>query len=318
MYYLGIDLGGTNAAAGVVNEKFEIVSKYSVPTNAKNGVQAIVSSIAKAAKSAVMEAGLSMDDIESVGIGSPGAIDPINGIVDFAGNLGFDRTPLAKLVGEQLPGKKVFLENDANVAAFAEYMAGAAKGTKDSVTITLGTGVGGGMIINGKIYSGFNNKGGEFGHIVIERDGWQCSCGRRGCWEAYASVTGLIRLTKEQMLTDRNSIMWEIAKGSLDNVNGLTSFDAMRRGDHTAIYVVEKYLRAVATGLIDVINILQPQVLCIGGGISKEGDYLLKPINQIISNEMFSRHSDSCTKVCIAKLGNDAGIVGAALLNRQL
>lgn len=317
MFYLGIDLGGTNAAAGVVNEKFEIVSKYSVPTNAKAGVDVIVSNIKQAAESAVSKAGITLDDIESIGVGSPGAIDPVNGIVDFAGNMGFDHTPLAELVSKSLGGKKVFLENDANVAAFAEYMAGAARGTKHSVTITLGTGVGGGMIINGKIYSGFNNKGGEFGHIVIERDGWQCSCGRRGCWEAYASVTGLIRLTKEQMLSDKNSVMWEIAKGSLDNVNGLTSFDAMRRSDHTAIYVVEKYLRAVATGLVDVINILQPEVLCIGGGISKEGDYLLKPINQIVSNEMFSRHSDSFTKICIAKLGNDAGIIGAALLNRQ-
>lgn len=171
------------------------------------------------------------------------------------------------------------------------------------------------MIINGRIYSGFNNKGGEFGHIVIERDGWECSCGRRGCWEAYASVSGLIRLTKQEMLRNSKSAMWEIAKNDLNNVNGLTSFDAMRRGDHTAIYVVERYLRSVASGLINVINILQPEVICIGGGISKEGDYLLKPIEEIVYSEMFTKRSGSSTEVRIAKLGNDAGIIGAALLN---
>lgn len=315
MYYLGIDLGGTNAAAGVVNEDYQIIGKASVPTNAKDGVDAIVKNIVKAAKNAIAESGLTESDIASIGIGSPGAVDPEKGVVDFAGNLGFDHTPLAALVGEYFPGKKVLLENDANVAAYAEHMAGAAKGTKDSITITLGTGVGGGMVINGRIYSGFNNKGAEFGHIVIERDGWECSCGRRGCWEAYASVSGLIRLTKQEMLRDKGSVMWEIAGGSLDNVNGLTSFDAMRRGDHTAVYVVESYLRSVAAGLINVINILQPEVICIGGGISKEGDYLLKPIQEIVNSEMFAKRSDTFTQVRIAKLGNDAGIIGAALLN---
>lgn len=315
MYYLGIDLGGTNAAAGVVNENYEIIGKASVPTNSKNGVDAIVESIAKAGKQAISEAKITENDIVSIGIGSPGAIDPKNGVVDFAGNLGFDHTPLAKLVGKYFPGKKISVENDANVAAFAEHMAGAAKGTHDSITITLGTGVGGGMVFNDKIYSGFNGKGAEIGHIVIEQDGWECTCGRRGCWEAYASVTGLIRLTKQEMLRNRESVMWEIAKDSLENVNGLTSFDAMRRGDHTAIYVVEKYLRAVAAGLINVINILQPEVICIGGGISKEGDYLLKPVREIVNSEMFAKRCDSFTEVRIAKLGNDAGIIGAALLN---
>lgn len=315
MYYLGIDLGGTNVAAGVVNDEYKIIAKASVPTEASKGVDVIIKNIATVANKAVQSAKLTMDDIESIGIGSPGAIDPKNGVVDFAGNLGFDHTPLAKLLSEYIPNKKISVENDANVAAYAEMMAGAAKGSKDSVTITLGTGVGGGMVINGKIYSGFNGKGAEFGHIVIERDGWECSCGRRGCWEAYASVTGLIKLTKQEMLCDKTSVMWEIAGGSIDRVNGLTSFEGMRKGDATASYVVERYLRSVATGLIDVINIIQPEVLCIGGGISKEGDYLLKPIKRMVESEMFAKRSDTFTEIRIAKLGNDAGIIGAALLN---
>lgn len=317
MYYLGIDLGGTNVAAGVVSENYEIIAKASVPTDAKSGVDAIVENIVKAANGALKNAGITANDIEGIGIGSPGAIDAANGVVDFAGNLGFDHTPLAALVGKHFPGKRVSVENDANVAAFAEHMAGAAKGTHNSITITLGTGVGGGMILNDKIYAGFNGKGGEFGHIVIVNDGWECSCGRKGCWEAYASVSGLIRLTKQEMLKNTASLMWEIAKDSLDNVNGLTSFDAMRRGDHTAILVVESYLRSVATGLINVINILQPEVICIGGGISKEGDYLLTPIKEIVKSEIFTKRSDSFTDIRIAKLGNDAGIIGAALLNAK-
>ena len=315
MYYLGIDLGGTNVAAGVVSDNFKVVSKYSVPTEATAGIDTIVANIARAANGAIKEAGLTVADIAHIGIGSPGAINAKEGIVEFAGNLGFDHTPLAKLVGEYFPDKKISVENDANVAAYAEVMAGAAKGTRDSVTITLGTGVGGGMVIDGKIYSGFNGRGGEFGHIVIERDGWPCSCGRNGCWEAYASVSGLIKLTKQEMLRNKESVMWEIVGNDIEKVNGKTSFDAMRKGDKTGIYVVEQYLRSVAIGIVDVANILQPEVLCIGGGISKEGDAILKPVQAYVNSELFSRRGDSVTEIRMAKLGNDAGIIGAALLN---
>lgn len=314
MYTLGIDLGGTNAAAGVVDENYKIIGKCSVPTGAKDGIPAIINNIEKAARGAVADAGLTLDDIDSVGIGSPGAIDSARGVVVVADNLGFVNTPLASLVSQKLDGKPVHVENDANVAAYAEYVAGNAKGVENSVTITLGTGVGGGMIINGKIYSGFNGKGAEFGHMVIERDGWLCGCGRRGCWEAYASVTGLIKLTKQEMLADRTSVMWDLVGGDIEKVNGLTSFNAMRQNDPTGIYVVREYLKSVAIGIVDVINLLQPEVLCIGGGISKEGDYLLKPIREMVKNQFFTREENDCTDIRIAALGNDAGIIGAAML----
>ena len=275
MYYIGIDLGGTNAAAGVVDKDGKILAKASTPTNAKQGTDAIIKAIVTAANEALAKSGLTLDKIEGIGIGTPGTLDVEKGIVEYAANLGFENTPLAKLVGEHFPGKPVYIENDANVAGLAEAVAGAAKGTTDSVIITLGTGVGGGIIIGGKIYSGFNGRGGEIGHIVIMMDGWPCSCGRRGCWEAYASVTGLIKLTKQEMEKDKDSIMWELAK---EKVSGRTAFDAMRRGDKTAKYVVDTYLKYVATGIVDVINMLQPEVLSIGGGISKEGDTLLLPI----------------------------------------
>ncbi len=314
MYYLGIDLGGTNIAAGVVNEEMKLVHKTSIPTEAAKGVDHIISRIVKAAKLAVEESKIPMDEIKSIGIGTPGAVNPEKGIVVFAGNLGFHKTPLADLVGAHFPGKKVFIENDANVAAWAEAKCGAAAGVADSVTVTLGTGVGGGMILNGKLYSGFNHIGGELGHIVINEGGRPCTCGRKGCWEAYASVSGLIKTTKEHMEKNKNSLMWKIAGGNPDRVNGLTSFDAMRKGDEEGKTVVNEYLHSVATGITNIINILQPEIICIGGGISKEGNYLLDPVKKFIEAETFARFNDRKTEIRIAKLGNDAGIIGAALL----
>ncbi len=314
MYYLGIDLGGTNIAAGVVDEEMKLRYKTSIPTEVAGGVEHIVERMAEAARLAISGAGLTEDQIKSIGIGSPGAIDPEKGEVIYANNMGFSHTPLAKLLGTYFPGKAVYVENDANVAAWAEAKCGAAAGSKDSVTITLGTGVGGGMILDGKLYSGFNHAGGELGHIVIREGGRPCSCGRKGCWEAYASVSGLIATTKEHMQNHPESMMWELADGSMDKVNGLTSFDAMRKGDPEGQAVVEEYLNSVATGLVDIINILQPEILCIGGGISKEGETLLKPVVAYAKKEMYARFNDVHTDIRIAMLGNDAGIIGAALL----
>lgn len=316
MYYLGIDLGGTNAAAGVVTKDGQIVAKASVATNAKNGTDEIVANMVKACNLALEKANIKADEIQSIGIGTPGTLDIKNGVVEYAANLGFKNTPLAKLISQHFPKVPVYIENDANVAALAESVSGSAKGSSDSVIITLGTGVGGGIIIGGKIYSGFNGRGGEIGHIGIQVDGWQCTCGRRGCWEAYASVTGLIKLTKLEMQKDKDSVMWELVNSDIEKVSGRTAFDAMRKGDKTAKQVVDKYLEYVATGIVDVINMLQPEVLSIGGGISKEGDTLLLPIKEYVDKNMFSRDSKTKTKLCIATLGNDAGIIGAAMLGQ--
>ncbi len=313
MYYLGIDLGGTNIAAGIVDEGMKLIYKTSIPTETSGGAEHIAARMAEAAGKALEGSGIGADQIKSIGIGSPGAIDPEKGEVIYANNLGFSHTPLAQMLGRYFPGKKIYIENDANVAAWAEAKCGAAAGSRHSVTITLGTGVGGGMILDGRLYSGFNHAGGELGHIVINEGGRPCSCGRKGCWEAYASVSGLIQTTREHMEKNRSSLMWEIA-GSLDKVNGLTSFEAMRRGDAEGKAVVAEYLNAVATGIVDIINILQPEVLCIGGGISKEGDTLLNPILDYAKQEMYARFNDTRTEIRIAKLGNDAGIIGAALL----
>ncbi|MBR6793018.1 MAG: ROK family protein [Clostridia bacterium] len=314
MYYLGIDLGGTNIAAGIVNEKMNLIYKTSIPTEAKSGAETVIARMAEVAKLAIKGAGITEDEVKSIGIGSPGSIDPERGMVIYANNLGFFDLPMADMLGEYFPGKPIYVENDANVAAWAEAKCGAAAGVRDSVTITLGTGVGGGMVIISKLYSGFNHAGAEMGHIVIKEGGRPCTCGRKGCWEAYASVTGLIKTTQEHMQKNPDTLMWKLAGGSLDKVNGLTSFDAMRKGDEEGKKVVDEYLHSVATGLVDIINILQPEIICIGGGISKEGDYLLKPIKEYADKEMYARYNKVKTEIRIAKLGNDAGIIGAALL----
>ena len=315
MYYLGIDLGGTNIAAGVVNENYEIIGRGKMKTNAGRSDDLILDDMAEAARMAVKDAGLELKDIASVGVGSPGSVNPYTGVIATSNNLGFSNLPMGKMLKERL-GFNCYLENDASAAAYGEFIAGAGVGTKNFVAITLGTGVGGGIIIDGKLFSGANLAGGELGHTVIVMDGAQCTCGRKGCWEAYASATGLIHLTQAAMQSNKNSVMWELAEGKLENVNGRTAFDAMRQIDEAGPAVVELYIRYVACGLINTINTFQPEIICIGGGISKEGDNLLIPIQKIVEAERFSKNLENQTQVKIAKLGNDAGIIGAAFIFR--
>lgn len=311
MYRIGIDLGGTNIVAGVVNEAYQIVASDKCKTAMPRPAEEIVADMAKVAFGAVKKAGISMDDVEYIGVGSPGVCNRATGIVENSNNLKFNNLPLCDMLG-QLTGKKIYIENDANAAALGEVKAGAAKGCNTCVCITLGTGIGGGILIDGKIYSGFNFAGAELGHTVIVTDGEPCSCGRKGCWEAYASATALIRQTKRAMEDHPESIMWEMT--DIDNVSGRTAFDAMRKGDKTAKAVVDQYIRYLSTGLTNMINIFQPEILCIGGGICNEGDTLLVPVKEQISKEVYSINSDRQTELFVAKLGNDAGVIGAAAL----
>ena len=265
---------------------------------------------------AIAKAKLTLDDIETVGIGVPGAVNPKTGVIEYSANLFFHNWEVVKMMEERLK-TKVSIENDANAAALGEYLAGSAKGAKNAVAITLGTGVGGGIIINGKIYSGSNYAGAELGHMVIVKDGKECACGRRGCWETYASATGLIALTKQTILKEKleYSYMLKLCDGDINKVSGRTAFDAMRDGDPTAKAVVEEYVSYLACGLVNIINIFQPDVLCIGGGISNEGESLLAPLRTIVERERYTKHNDKQTLVCKCSLGNDAGIIGAAYLD---
>lgn len=315
MYYLGIDLGGTNIAVGIVDENLKIVLKDSVKTLTSRPTNEIIDDMAALCKSLVERAGISFEEIEYLGVAAPGSIDPVNGIVRYSNNVKMSNYPLADELKNRLPIKKVYLENDANAAALGEAKAGAGKGYSDLVMITLGTGVGGGIVIGGKLYSGFNHCGAELGHTVIEVDGRPCSCGRKGCFEAYSSATGLINITKEKMAEDNNSLMWKLVGGDINRVNGRTAFDAAKKGDKSGLAVVDMYIKYLACGLTNLVNIFQPQVLCIGGGVCGEGDYLLQPLIKIIrESEYGAANQTNFSQIKIAELGNNAGIIGAAAL----
>ena len=311
-YYIGIDLGGTNIKAGVVSEEFKIVAKTSCKTDLPRPGEEICADMAKVALQAVQDAGLTLDDIEAVGIGTPGIANSEKGIIEYSCNLDFHDFPVVEMMKKHID-KPCYVENDANAAAYGEFVAGAARGANDAVCITLGTGVGGGIIINKKIFSGFNFAGAEIGHMVINADGPKCGCGRRGCFEVYSSATGLIRMTKEAMEKYPDSILHKECETD-GKVSGRTAFNAMRKGDKAAKEVVDEYIRYLACGITNTINIFQPDVLCIGGGVCNEGDPLLLPLKELVAKEVYTKDSPKNTKIVIAELGNDAGIIGAAFL----
>lgn len=319
-HYLGIDLGGTNIAVGVVDENLSIVKKDSVPTGADRPADEIIADMAALCKKVVADAGLSMSDIEYAGIAAPGTANSETGIIEYANNLPFLNYPIADKLAGMTGVEKIYIENDANAAALAEALAGAAKGAKYSVMITLGTGVGGGIILDGKVYCGFNHAGAELGHMVISHGGRHCSCGRDGCWESYSSATGLINMTKEKIAEceakGEATLMANIAKEA-GKVSGKTAFAAMKQGDAAGAAVVDEYISYLACGLANIINIFQPTVLSIGGGICNEGDNLLVPLNEKIWSQTYGVEKEKRTQIVIAELGNDAGIIGGAALGHQ-
>lgn len=320
MYTLGVDLGGTNIAIGLCDEALNIVDKASVPTNAKRAAELIIKDMGDLCNLLVERNGLTYDDIEYIGIASPGAVNSDTGIVEYSNNLPFLNFPIAEELKKNTLARKVLIANDANAAALAEALVGSAKNSKNSVMITLGTGVGGGVIIDGKIFSGgVNCNGAELGHTVIVSRGRQCSCGRLGCWEAYSSATGLANMTKDKMneLRYKNipSLLFEEAEKE-GKVSARTAFNAMKRGDKAGEEIVSDYIFYLAEGITNMINIFQPEVLSIGGGVCNEGEALTKPLLEIVSQDQYTRLNKNQTKIVTATLGNDAGIIGAAGLGK--
>lgn len=316
MYYIGIDLGGTNIAAGVVDESGKVIHKDSVPTLRERNYEEILKDMAMLSIKVAKDAGLDIEkDIKSIGVGSPGTPNSKDGILIYANNLKFRNVPIRGEIQKYI-NLPVYLENDANCAALAESVAGAAKGVEHSVTVTLGTGVGGGVVINEKVYSGFNYAAAELGHMVIVSQGEQCTCGRKGCWEAYASATALIEQTKKAAVEHPESIINQLVNGDLSKVNAKTAFDAKRAGDETGTKVVEQYIRYLGEGILNIINIFQPEIIVIGGGVSKEGEYLLQPLREFVATGSYSKEEVPQTQIKVAVMGNDAGIVGAAMLGK--
>lgn len=313
-HYIGIDLGGTNIAVGMVDENGKILRKDSVPTLRERPAEEVIKDMSMLVLKVIKDCGMQVSDVKSIGIGSPGVPNSEKGLIVYACNLNFDNTPVRDEVQKYID-LPVFLDNDANCAGLAEAVAGAAKGVKHSITVTLGTGLGGGVVIDGKIYSGFNYSGSELGHSVIMMDGEQCTCGRKGCYEAYASATALIRQTKRAIAQDPNSMIHKLIGGDLSKVDAKVAFDAAKAGDATGQKIVDQYIKYIAAGLINLINTFSPEVIVIGGGISKEGEYLLKPLRDIIYKEVYFK-GEPQTRLATAQMGNDAGIVGAAMLGK--
>lgn len=313
MYYIGIDLGGTNIAAGIVDENGRTLVKDSTPTLAQRPNSEVVEDMCSLCERLVKNADIDMDDIGAIGIGCPGTVDTRNAEVVFAANTNMEKLYIGDMIKKRL-NKPVYADNDANAAAYGEYIING-KGAESFVLITLGTGVGGGIIIDKKLYHGFNQAGAELGHITLVSGGEQCSCGKKGCWEAYASVTALIHQTKRAMDEHPESSMNKWVE-NYGKVSGRTAFECAKQGDAAAKTVVDNYIRYVADGLVSILNIFQPERICVGGGISKEGDYLMDPLKELVYKDDFNRHMPK-TVIETASLFNDAGIIGAALAARD-
>lgn len=291
LYRIGIDLGGTNIAIGLVNDEGKLLRKKSIPTLRERGHKLILDDMAKTTLQFIND--IDMSEIESLGVGSPGKCDSENKIIIYSCNIGFDNTNIAEELGKHFKFP-IKLENDAKCAALAESICGAAKDYKNSITVTFGTGIGGGIIINDKLLT----HGGEIGHHAIIINGEQCTCGRKGCWEAYASATALVRQARDTLKSK--------TLGAKD------VFDLANMNDSSAKQVVDNYFDYVAEGIANLINIFAPDVIVVGGGISAQGDNFITPIKKRLQHLVYG--GELVTEIVTAKLGNDAGIIGAALL----
>ena len=303
--YIGIDVGGTNLKAGLVDEAGNIVKVERVPLDFQ-GPERFAEILAELSKRVIQE------KVRWVGVGLPGAVD--GGDVLFTTNIPMENVPLERLFRKHLD-LPLLLGNDADCAAVGEFFGGAGKGTRDFAVVTLGTGVGAGIIVDGKLRGGLASS--EAGHMVIIQDGEPCNCGRRGCWERYASATGLIQQTKRAMEAHPESLLHEIAAES--GVEGRTAFQAAEAGDEAALEVCRNYVNYLAGGLTSLINILRPEAVAIGGGVAAAPErLLLEPLREAVAKESFSRHGGRITNILPAELGNDAGIIGAAMLGRVI
>ena len=309
-YFVGIDLGGTNIASAVVDEFGNIYGRATRKTAMPRPYNEIFDDMALCAKEAAQNSGIKWENIESVGIGCPGAINKETGYVDFSNNLDFYDVPITEYMENAL-GKKVYVENDANAAAWGEFVAGSGKDTDSMILLTLGTGVGSGNILNGHLFRGAFGTGAELGHAVIMSGGEKCTCGRYGCLETYASATALSNQAKEKAKENPDCEIMKLCRGDIGRINGKIVFTA---NDDVAKNVVETYLSYLSEGIVNIVNMFQPEVICLGGGVSGAGERILEPIQEAVKEKAFARFGQRHTQIKIATLGNDAGIIGAALL----
>ena len=308
-YCIGIDLGGTFIKGGLVDINGNIIVFDKTPTEVEKGNLSICKNIASLIEQLIVKSGVPRSEIIGIGAGAPGMIDTKDGVLKCAENLLIENFPMAKTIKE-LTGFDVKMANDANAATLGEVKFGAAKNKNNVIMLTLGTGVGGGIVCNGELLEGNEGAGAELGHTVIAMGGELCSCGRRGCAEAYASATALIRETKKSMNAHKDSKMWEIG---IDNVDGKTAFDYAET-DKYAKQVVDNYIYALATIIVNFANTFRPDAIILGGGVCAQGDSLIKPLTEIVNREIYGGKLGPQVPVLVAKLGNSAGVLGAAAL----
>ena len=303
---LGIDMGGTHTGIGLV-EGLTIKGKLEFDTEIADGVTAYVKRLKEKVDCLLKENNLTLSDIDSIGIGVPGSANQETGMVEYANNIGFENVPFRDMLSEAF-SKPVVVDNDANLAAFGEYLLSGSK-SESFMMVTLGTGIGGGIILGGKIYRGINFAEGEIGHMTLKYDGIDCNCGRKGCFEAYASTNALVKMACDAMVGNPGSLIWQASK-----INGETFFETVKKGDSTMLAVLDEYTTLLSEGISNIINILQPEELVIGGGISNAAEMFLPMTIEKVNERIYSRASKKNTLIRAAMFKNDAGIVGAASL----
>lgn len=309
-YYVGIDFGGMSAKAGLFDDKSKMIAKDTVKTSKDDNYVTTVAKMAQLVKKICAYNGVSLKDVKRVGLASPGVIDSKEGVVVRWGNYNWSDRPLAKDM-QAAVGTEVRVVNDANAAAYGEAVYGAGKAYKDSIFLTLGTGIGSGIILGGKLYEGSMGAGAEAGHMVIQVGGVPCGCGRKGCFEQYASASALIRDTKKAMFEDKESAMWELTGRDPEKVDGKTAFAAAKAGDAAAQTVVKNYIMYLGEGILNLVNIFRPEAIILGGGVCNEGEYLLAPLRKYIAERLYVGSDRVPLALNRAALGNDAGIYGA-------
>ena len=312
MYYIGVDVGGTTIKVGIVDRLGKIVAKSHIPTE-KTPPEMQIEKVGVQIKDLLTSNGVDLSAVIAVGAGCPGVINGKKGIVGHSSNLKWTQFDLQKNL-EKVTGKPVRIANDADAAALGEVIFGSAKNYQTVIMITLGTGVGGGIVIDKKLYEGPNGMSGELGHIVMRKNGLPCGCGRRGCFEQYASANALVRITKQAMLKDSSSKMWELVNNDINLVNGRTAFDGEKLGDKAAKQVIKQYISYLGEGLLDYCNIFRPDAIVIGGGISNEGTNLTDRLVKYLEKFEYGYKGTPKTEILTATLKNDAGIIGAASL----
>ena len=312
MVYIGIDVGGTGIQMGVVDEKGHIIAKGGIVTRTDIPFEDQIKAMADCALETLEKSGYTMDDLKSVGIGIPGIAEPATGVVPFCTNLGWVNVPLKETFQKYI-NKPLFIDNDATVAGLAESVAGVSAGTHSSVFLTLGTGVGAGIVLGGKVWSGFHGVGSEVGHMILEIDGEPCSCGNRGCLERYTSATAIIRMAREAVAKHPESMIMTLCEGDPAKINAKMVFDAAREGDEQGKKIFRRYASYLGQAIANIVNFLDPEVIVLGGGVSKAGSFLLDAVRAEAPKYCVYK-AMPISRIELAELGPDAGIIGAAML----